>query len=132
MASLTAAEIIARVIGPIYVIVALGMLLNTAFYRGMVTGFFENAGLAYLGGFMALAFGLLILTFHYDWSSFFAGLITLLAWLAILEGAVLLIAPNCLERIFAPIIGSTTGLRVFGLGAAILGLYLSGIGYRLI
>ena len=132
MASLTAAEIIARVIGPIYVIVALGMLLNTAAYRRMVMAFFENAGLAYLGGFMALAFGLLILAFHYDWSSFFAGLITLLAWLAILEGAVLLIAPKCLERIFAPLADSTMAMRVFGIVAAILGLYLSGMGFRLI
>ena len=131
MASLTAAEIIARVIGPLYVIVALGMLFNAEPYRRMAGAFFETPALTYLGGVTALAAGLIILTFHYDWSSLFAGLITLLGWLAVLKGTTLLVAPRLIERVSGPLLKSAVGLPIGGVVALIIGLYLSLKGYRI-
>jgi uncharacterized protein YjeT (DUF2065 family) len=132
MESLSAAEIIARVIGPIYVIAGLGMLINPANYQSMIKGFIKCQVIGYLGGLMALAAGLLIIAVHYDWSSLFTGLIALLAWLAVLKGSVLLIMPDLVKRISAPFAESILALRIGGLGAVILGGYLAGKGFGII
>ena len=132
MMTLTAAEIIAQVMGPLYVILALGMLINTESYRRMVAAFFNSQALCYLGGIVALAAGLLIIAFHYDWSNVFAGLITLLGWLAVAEGALLLITPKALERISGALAGSILATRLCALVALVLGLFLSTKGFRLL
>lgn len=131
MAELSAAEIIGRIIGPLYVVVGLGMLINPAAYKRMGEAFMEQPALTYLGGAMALAMGLLVLAVHYDWSGLFPGAITLLAWIAVFKGATLLLAPQMVMKISAPLMTSNTGLRAGGIFALALGAYLAGKGFRL-
>lgn len=132
MDGLSAAEIIGRIVGPLYVIIAIGMLVNTDSYRRMGEAFAETPALTYLGGATALAAGLAVLAFHYDWSGLFPGLITLLAWIAVLKGAALLLFPAAVMKLNAPIMASTTGLRLGGVFALVVGVYLAAKGYRIL
>ena len=50
--------VIAQALGPMYVIVPVGLLLNTPAYQPIFEEFFESPALAYLGGLFALIFGL--------------------------------------------------------------------------
>lgn len=132
MIELSTAEIIGRIVGPLYVVVGLGMLINPTAYRRMGEGFMESPALTYLGGATALGFGLLVLAVHYDWSGLFPGVITLLAWIAVFKGALLLLMPDAMRRTWAPVITSIAGLRAGGVFALVLGAYLAAKGYRLI
>ncbi|MDH3240412.1 MAG: hypothetical protein OEO83_07080 [Alphaproteobacteria bacterium] len=129
---LSAAEIIGRVIGPLYVVAGLGMLINPAAYRRMGQAFMDQPGLTYLGGATALAMGLLVLAVHYDFSALYPGAITLLAWIAVFKGAALLLAPQLVMKTWAPVMTSIAGLRAGGVFALALGAYFAAKGYRLI
>jgi uncharacterized protein YjeT (DUF2065 family) len=128
---LSTAEIIGRIIGPLYVVVGLGMVFNPAAYQRMGQAFIDQPGLTYLGGATALAMGLLVLAVNYDFSALYPGAITLLAWIAVIKGALLLWAPQAMTKTWAPLMTSATGLRAGGILALVLGAYFSAKGYRL-
>lgn len=126
------AEIIGRIIGPLYVVAGLGMLINPSAYRRIGEGFMNSPALTYLGGAMALGFGLLVLAVPDDFSGLYPGLITVLAWIAVLKGALLLLVPDAMMRSWAPVMTSRAGLRAGGAFALILGAYFAAKGYRFI
>ena len=61
--------VVAQILGPMYVIVAVGLLLNPPAYQRIFEEFFESPALAFVGGVIALIFGLAILAFHRAWSA---------------------------------------------------------------
>lgn len=131
MAELSVAELIGRVVGPLYIVVGIGMLINPGAYRRMAQGFIDTPALTYLGGAMALGFGLLVLATHNDFSGLFPGLITVLAWIAVIKGAMLLLAPGAVMKPWTPVMTSPAGLRAGGAFALVLGAYLAAKGFRL-
>ncbi len=123
-----AAEIIARILGPLYVISGIGMLVSTDSYRNMIGEFWANPVFACLGGFFATGGGLVILAFHSNWATDWTLLITLIGWIAVVKGALLLVMP----RLFEPIsrIFETSGrLRAWAIAPLLLGGLLSVLGY---
>lgn len=120
-----AASFVAALIGPIYVIVGIGILLNPDHYRRMTEDFFHSPALMYLGGAMALAAGLSILYFHNDWSGDWRVIITILGWLACLKGAHLLILPGHVSRLWSPLIARAGWLRAASIATIAFGLFLS-------
>ena len=58
--------VIAQILGPMYIIVAVGLLLNPAAYLGIFEGILENPAATYFSGTLALIFGLIILVFHHS------------------------------------------------------------------
>lgn len=131
MAELSVTEIIGRIIGPLYLVVGIGMLINPAAYKRMGEGFIDTPALTYLGGAMALGFGLLVLAVHYDFSGLFPGLITVLAWIAVIKGALLLTVPDAVMKPWAPVMTSLAGLRAGGAFALVLGGYFAAKGFRI-
>ena len=120
---------IAQILGPIYLIVAAGMALNAPLYQRMVQEFLASAALAYLGGLMALVFGLVILVFHHDWPGDWRVVVTLIGWLSLAKGGALIIAPAALGRLYAPLIANPARLRLWAVIPLILGLFFCVNGY---
>ena len=125
-------ETIARIVGPIYLIVGIGLLLNAGTYRQVVEEYLERPALCYMGGLMALIFGLLILVFHDDWSTPLSVVVGILGWLATLKGAVLIIHPKSILQLSSAMMGSTAKARMVGVGSLIFGGYLELAAYGLI
>ncbi|MBT3237295.1 MAG: hypothetical protein HOK06_06910 [Rhodospirillaceae bacterium] len=126
---MTSAEIIASIIGPFYIVVAIGLAVNPGVYRRLATDFIEQPALAYMGGIMALLMGLLILVFHNTWSADWTAIITLFGWLAALKGAVLIIRPRALVDLSQSIMQSDGMVRAMAFFALLLGLFLTGKGF---
>ena len=58
---MTTSLFIARLVGPVLVVISIGMLANGAQYRAIVDGFLKSPALIYLAGFLGLLGGLAIL-----------------------------------------------------------------------
>jgi len=90
---------LAKLLGPYCIIVAAGILFNLKNYQKVMEDFSKNAALIYLGGVVALLFGLLIVLFHNVWAANWTIVITILGWLGFIKGAWLIILPNTVAKL---------------------------------
>ena len=94
-----ASHLIAQLLGLIYLVVGIGVFLNEARYKKLITEFTNNAALGYIGGILALICGYLIITFGPNvWEVSVEGLITLIGWLAALKGVLYLVRPDIIKN----------------------------------
>ncbi len=84
---------LAKLMGPIYFLVGVGILLNQDHFRAVVKEVSESPALFYLTGVIAIIIGGLIIILNNVWSGW-PLVITLIGWAAIAKGAVRLIAPD--------------------------------------
>jgi hypothetical protein len=121
---------LAKLIGPIYLVVAAGLLLNQEHYRSVAKEFTASPALFYLSGAMALIIGGLIVMLHNVWSGW-PIVITLLGWAAIAKGVVRMLAPAWATGVIAKMTANKNALTATGLVALALGAYLTAMGYWL-
>ena len=126
-----AAEIIARSLGPVYLIAGLGMLVATDSYLKMIKEFWKSPALTCLGGFLAAIVGFLILAVLAEWRADWTLLITLIGWVAVFKGAALLIAPRLLSPI-SRLFDTPARLRLWATPPLLLGALLAAYGYGLV
>jgi len=119
------ASFVAALIGPIYIVVGIGILLDPNHYRRMMEEFLRSPALVYLGGAMALAAGLSILYFHNSWSGDWRVIVTILGWLACLKGAHLLIFPGHVSQLWTPLVSRPHWLRATSIAIIAFGIFLS-------
>ena len=121
--------IISRILGPMFVIIAIGLLVNIKNYQRMIGDFMSSPALVYIGGVMALIFGLLIVVFHNVWEANLAVLITIFGWLGIIKGVVLLVFPNAMARTCEMYQENSTLLTIHAVIVIILGGLISYMGF---
>jgi hypothetical protein len=120
---------LARLIGPIALVIGLALVFNGAVYRTMTQQFLDSFALIFLAGTLTLAAGLATVLSHNVWSADWRVIITVLGWLWVIGGAVRLGAPQ-----FAASMGRSTLANPLTpkIGAAIcllLGALLCFFGY---
>ena len=86
--------LIAKIIGVIYFAFGIGMFVNPTFYKREIPNLLENTSYLILGGFLAIAFGFLILENQNNWTRDWTVFITIIGWGAVLKGIMLLAFPN--------------------------------------
>jgi hypothetical protein len=119
----------ARVIGPFLVIVPGIVAVRAPDTGAALTGFFDNAALAWITGGLLLFSGLLIIAHHQYWSSLAAILISLFGWYLALRGVVLLAAPQLIESAAGAAMNMMPIVRI-GFGVLVLiGLWLTYVGW---
>jgi len=122
-------QFIARLLGPVLVVVGVGMLANGAEYRVMVNDFLKNPAVIYIAGFLGLLGGLAVVNVHNSWKRDWTMIITVLGWLAIVSGTFRMLAPQTVASVGAPAMAQAW----FVIAAAILflaiGAFLSFKGY---
>jgi len=87
------AVFIARLIGPAFIAVALGILANGPFYSALIREAVHSPTLIYFSGLMSLVPGLAILNVHRSWSGW-PVVITIIGWLMVIGGAIRLVLPG--------------------------------------
>lgn len=121
---MNAVEFIALLLGSVYVVVGLGMLVDAERYGRMATEFASSPALVYLGGIMAFAAGVVIVYFHGAWTSDWRVIVTVIGWLALAKGVLLLVLPAPATRLWRPLLDASTRLRVMSIPVIALGLVL--------
>lgn len=120
--------LLARLIGPLYLVAGVGLLLNQSYYREMLRNLPGGGMLYYLSGAIALTFGVAILQFHNLWVADWRVVFTLIGWIGLIKGIFLLVFPKTgagLSALFAKS-SLLLGGAVF---ATLLGAWLCYMGY---
>ncbi len=121
-------EILARIFGLYLIAAGMGLLFSRSLFPRMLDELRGGVTLAYLSGILAFAIGAVTLSLHNDWSGPASVVISLIGWLALGEGILLLAVPrpflNALSRF------QLRGVAITGLGAlaVLLGIWLLAVG----
>lgn len=121
----------AKLLGPYFVIVAVGVLFNLKTYQKVMEDFCKNSALIYLGGVFALFFGLIVVLFHNLWVASWAVIITIFGWAGIVKGAWLIIFPRAAARFSQAYKTKTVPLVIHLIIILGIGIYLTAMGYFL-
>src|SRR5450432_2352774 len=85
---------LAKLIGPVLVVVGLGALVNAAIYRAMAGEMLNSIAFIYIAGLFSLIAGLALVLAHNVWVAGWPVIITVLGWLGIVGGTFRIIAPQ--------------------------------------
>lgn len=121
--------VIAKIIGPLLVVVGAGIFINLEHYRRLVADFAASPLSIYMSGTIALVLGLLVVTFHNVWQWHWPVIITILGWLALLKGAVRILAPRLVISRAQHYARNTNTVMITAIVTLILGAALSYFGY---
>ena len=77
---------LAKLMGPILVVVGLGILINRAPSQAVAEEVVKSRALLYVSGVLALIAGLGIVLTHNEWDLSWQVIITIIGWLAVIRG----------------------------------------------
>lgn len=118
-----------QVLSITYIAVGIGILINPAFYKKLFEDFIESASALYLGGIMALVVGYLILAFHNTWTKDLSVIITIIGWIALIKGIVILVWPKIIIALAGAMTKKAGVLKIEAVAVIILGLAFSFLGF---
>jgi hypothetical protein len=120
---------LAKVLGVFMIIVGLAMALRPKAMVEVAVKYARDRALRTLFAAAELVAGLLLVALHSVWSPLPAAIVTLIGWLAVLEGTAYLVLP---DRVVEPFLLSFTKPAIIaasGALAALAGLYLAAYGF---
>ncbi|MHC4264757.1 MAG: hypothetical protein ACYSUK_02360 [Planctomycetota bacterium] len=120
-----------KLFGLVYLAVGSGILVNPEYYKNLFQEFAEKCCVMYLSGIMSLSIGFLLVTFHNIWAWEWSVILTIIGWLALIKGLVILVRPKAMmsmiealttERLFKvmPICTIMLGLIFLILGFSVV------------
>ena len=120
---------LAKLIGPVLVVMGLGMLINRDSYRAMAREFLASRALIYIAGLFALVPGLALVLNHNVWAADWRVVITLFGWLATIGGIFRILFPQQVTKIGSAILDRPNYLTIAAAAVIALGLWLGYAGY---
>jgi len=118
-----------QIFSVIYLAVGIGILFNPEYYRKMLADFADNGGVLYMGGIMSLIVGVLLIMFHNTWTKDFSVIITVLGWLALIKGILILILPEVMVSLVKSILKSPKFMKIEAIIAIVAGLFFTYLGF---
>ncbi|HET6466837.1 MAG TPA: hypothetical protein VFG43_00520 [Geminicoccaceae bacterium] len=120
---------LARLIGPVLLVMGVAMLLDRRAWRAMAEEFLGSPALIFLAGLLALVPGLAVVLTHNVWSLDWRLIVTLLGWLAVLGGVFRILLPRQVTRIGSAMLASDGAMTAAALVMLLLGGVLGLAGY---
>jgi len=120
---------LARLIGPLLLVIAAGLLLRQTSWRPMASDFLANRALVYLTGFLALLAGLAIVNTHNVWVAHWPVIITILGWMAVIGGIFRMLWPERVIGIGERMLSNASAITAIGVIEGLIGLWLTYAGY---
>ena len=122
----------ARVLGPFFVIVPTIVVSRGSYMQTLFTEFKANPIWPWLFGAILLMFGLLIIAFHQYWRGPAAIILSVIGWVMLARGLLLLAVPQAYEAAGNAVYssGATAAISVVFICLAVAGLYLTYVGWK--
>lgn len=122
---MTASKMIAGLIGPTLVAIAVALLLNLGSFPALAAQISHDPALIFLSGILLFVAGLAMVRAHNIWAAAWPVLVTVLGWLAVVGGISRMFFPTRLAAVAAEI-GQRTGWIIAGaVVLLVLGAFLS-------
>jgi hypothetical protein len=120
---------LARLIGPIALVAAIGLLVNPSGHRALAHEFLRSPALVYLSGLLGMTAGVAIVLDHNVWVFGWPILLTIFGWLAMIGGAVRIIAPQAARSLGETMLDKPGAMTIGGAIWLGIGLLLCFFGY---
>ncbi len=120
---------LARLMGPVLLVVGIGMLLNTQLYLVMAEQGLHSYVLIYLSGILTLTVGLAIVLSHNVWVGDWRLIITMFGWLGVGGGVFRILWPQAVVTVGTAVIAHREALMFGGFAVLVLGGVLAYFGY---
>ena len=85
---------LAKLIGPICLALGGGLLVNGEVFRSLARDYLDRPELVFLLGLISMPAGLAIVLTHNVWAADWRIIITIMGWIALIAGAIRLMAPQ--------------------------------------
>jgi hypothetical protein len=95
-------RLIARIISVMYLSVAVGGIFSADHYRRLRDDMFKNTALTYFMGFTAVIIGFFMVNYHNIWAKNWTVLITIMGWLALTKGILIIAFPRFFQSFSRP------------------------------
>ena len=125
--------LLAKIIGPPFLAVGLGLLLNQKIYWDMIDEVIRHPTpignmLIYLSGVLSMLAGIVVNT-HPSWTRDWRVLLTIVGWLLLVGGLVRIVLPGIILKLGSTLYGSPITLLIVAIISLVLGGFLSLKGY---
>lgn len=120
---------IAQILSLFYIIFGISILFNKSFYHKFYTEVFKNPVIFAASGVVALFVGIFLVLFHNFWIYSWETIITLIGWLALVKGLLILLLPEQIMGMANAGFKQSGALTAVGIFALILGLVLGYFGF---
>ena len=120
---------LAQLIGPLFLVMGIGMLLNRDGYRAMAHEFLASRSLIYVAGLLAFLPGLAIVLVHNVWVADWRLIVTVFGWLGVIGGVFRLLFPQQVTAVGEKMLASPGYMPVGAIGVLLFGAILSYYGY---
>ncbi|MGI9388083.1 MAG: hypothetical protein ACR2OX_11685 [Methyloligellaceae bacterium] len=121
--------LLARIIGPMFLVVGLGPLLHPHHYRNMIKAFIQNSELYYFSGVLAFIVGIAMILFHNLWVADWRVVITVIGWMSLFKGTVRILFPTIGVKLVTSFDEKSGLLTALSIPVLIFGVWLSYEGY---
>ena len=122
-------DLLARIIGPYMLIAGIGLFINRSYYLRLLEQLRDQSLLLLSMGAFTMILGLLMIQFHNIWTLDWRVLITIIGWIAVIKGAVAMIAPDAMMKLADSFAGNDKLLTVQAALAILFGAFMSYMGY---
>jgi uncharacterized membrane protein len=126
---MTASIFIARLLGPLFLLLGFAMLLKPAHFRAIMEDFLRSPAMIYLAGFFGLLGGIALVLTHNLWVADWRVIITLIGWLTIVRALVAVYAPELVAKAGSALLANRQLLYAFEALDLVLGLAMTYFGY---
>jgi uncharacterized protein YjeT (DUF2065 family) len=120
---------LAQLIGPVLIVIGVGLLLKQTEFREMATDFLSSRALIFVSGLLTLVAGLAIVLTHNVWEFNWPVIITILGWLSIFGGVFRILFPDSVQSMGTSMLDKPAMMTVGGAIQIVLGLWLCYAGY---
>ncbi len=120
---------LAQLIGPVLIVIGVGLLLKKTEFREMATDFLSSRALIFVSGLLTLVTGLAIVLTHNVWEFNWPVIITILGWLSVFGGVFRILFPDSVQSMGTSMLDKPAMMTVSGAIQIVLGLWLSYVGY---
>jgi len=127
---MSTSKIIARLIGPLFLVMGLGMVAEPNTVRALSAEFLSNLSLIYLAGMITLVAGLAIVNAHNLWVGDWRVIITIIGWLSVIGGIVRLLFTSQVQGLGADMVASPSAMIIGGIVTLVIGAVLSWCAYQ--
>ena len=119
----------ARVLGPYLIVAALTMVARASYMRTMLAHFGSDSVWPWVSGAFVLPMGLVVIVLHPYWRGAAATIVSLLGWMTVAKGVALMAFPHAYLSMGNNAVGVAPWWQVGSVIVALLGLYLTVIGW---
>lgn len=120
---------LAKLIGPVLIVIGVGLLLKQTEFREMATDFLSSRALIFVSGLLTLVTGLAIVLTHNVWEFNWPVIITILGWLSVFGGVFRILFPDSVQSMGTSMLDKPAMMTVSGAIQIALGLWLCFVGY---